>query len=74
METLLPIIFVLVDDQYETQGQQFVKGKVGRKPRFKDSEMMTLLIVEDFIPYPGELPYLNYIRANYGALFPELVD
>jgi len=74
METLLTIIFVLVDDWYETQGHEFIKGKVGRKPRFKDSEMMTLMIAEDFIPYPGELQYLNYIRANYGALFPELVD
>lgn len=74
METLLTIIFVLVDDWYETQGRQFVKGKCGRKPRFKDSEVMTLMIAEDFIPYPGELQYLKYIRANYGALFPELVD
>ena len=74
METLLTIIFVLVDDWYETEGRQFVKGKLGRKPKFKDSEVMTLMIAEDFIPYPGELQYLNYIRANYGDLFPELVD
>jgi len=74
METLLTIIFVLVDDWYATQGQQFVAGKAGRKPRFKDSEVMTLMIAEDFIPYPGELQYLSYIRANHGALFPQLVD
>ena len=74
METLLTIIFVLVDDWYETAGQQFLEGKAGRKPRFKDSEVMRLMIAEDFIPYPGEWQYLNYIRANYGALFPNLVD
>lgn len=74
METLLTIIFVLVDDWYTAQGHLFLEGKVGRKPKFKDSEVITLMIAEDFIPYPGELQYLNYIRANYGALFPELVD
>jgi hypothetical protein len=51
-----------------------LKGKVGRKPRFSDSEVMTLMIAEDYIPYPGETQYLGYIRANHSDLFPDLVD
>jgi len=74
IETLLTIIYVMVDDWYQEKGHQHLKGKVGRKPRFSDSEMMTLMIAEDYIPYPGETQYLGYIRANHGDLFPELLD
>ncbi|MEM6282801.1 MAG: IS982 family transposase [Chloroflexota bacterium] len=74
IETLLTIIYVLVDDWYQDKGRQLLKGKAGRKPRFSDSEVMTLMIAEDYIPYPGETQYLGYIRANHADLFPELLD
>lgn len=74
IETLLTIIYVLVDDWYQAKGQHLLHGKVGRKPAFSDSEVMTLMLAEDYIPYPGENQYLGYIRANYGDLFPKLVD
>lgn len=74
METLLTIIFVLVDDWYQSKGQALLHGKPGRKPHFSDSEMITLMIAEDFIPYPAETQYVGYLRANYGALFPRLLD
>jgi hypothetical protein len=74
LETLLTILFVHVDDWYQQKGQRLLKGKVGRKPVFSDSEVMTLMIAEDYIPYPGECQYLGYIRANHAALFPKLVD
>jgi hypothetical protein len=71
---LLIIIFVLVDDWYQAYGYQFLIGKVGKKPVFKDSEVMTLMLAHDFIPYPGETQYVEFIRANYLCLFPKLVD
>jgi len=74
IETLLTIIYVIVDDWYQEKGNQHLKGKVGRKPRFSDSEVMTLMIAEDYIPYPGETQYLGYIRANHGDMFPDLLD
>ncbi len=51
-----------------------LKGKPGTKPEFSDSEMLTLMIAQDFIPYPGETQYVGYIRANYRAEVPKLVD
>ena len=71
---LLTIIFVLVDDWYQDYGHKFLNGKVGKKPVFKDSEVITLMLAHDFIPYPGETQYVEFIRANYLALFPKLVD
>jgi hypothetical protein len=71
---LLTIIFVLVDDWYQAYGYQLLTGKVGKKPVFKDSEVITLMLAHDFIPYPAETQYIEFIRANYLPLFPKLVD
>lgn len=74
MVDLLTIMYVLVDEWYQTKGQAMLKGKPGMKPTFSDSEMLTLMLAQDFIPYPGETQYLGYMRANYGREFPKLVD
>jgi hypothetical protein len=71
---VLTIIFVLVDDWYQEEGSKLLRGKVGRKPKFTDSEVMTLMLAQDFIPYTIETQYIGFIRANYLALFPKLVD
>ena len=51
---LLTIIFVLVDDWYQAYGQKILIGKPGAKPEFSDSEVITLLLAQDYIPYPSE--------------------
>ena len=71
---LLTIIFVLIDDWYQTYGVQYLKGKPGAKPEFSDSEVITLLLAMDFIPFPSETQFLGFMRANYLTLFPRLVD
>ena len=71
---ILTIIFVLVDDWYQKEGSKFLKGKVGKKPIFTDSEVITLMLAQDYIPFPSETQYLGFIRANYLALFPKLLD
>jgi len=70
---LLLVIYVIVDDWYLLEGQALLKGKAGQKPRFTDSEVITLLLAQDFIPYPGENQYIGYVRANYLQLFPNLL-
>jgi len=71
---VLTIIFVLVDDWYQTYGHKLLTGKAGAKPTFSDSEVITLMLAQDFIPYPSETQYLAFIRANYLGLFPKLID
>ncbi len=72
--SLLTVIFVMVDDWYISTGRALLQGKPGAKPEFSDSEVMTLMLAQDFIPYPGETQYLGYIRANHHREFPKLVD
>lgn len=71
---LFIIVFVLVDDWYQMKGKRYLQRKPGAKPEFTDSEVITLMLMQDFIPYPSETQYIGYIRANYLALFPKLVS
>jgi len=73
-EDLCTIVFVLVDDWYLVHGRKMLKGKRGQKPVFSDSEVITLLLLMDYLPFPGETQFLGFIRANYLPLFPKLLD
>lgn len=71
---LLTTMYVLIDDWYKEKGKELLKGKPGVKPELSDSEMITLVLAMDFIPYPGETQFVAYMRANYLDMFPDLVD
>ena len=70
---LMLVIYVIVDDWYQIEGQEILKGKPGKKPKFTDSEVITLMLAQDYIPYPGENQFIGYIKANYLDLFPDLI-
>ncbi|MBV7336234.1 IS982 family transposase [Chloroflexi bacterium TSY] len=73
-EELATLVYILVDDWYQEKGVKLLSGKRGRKPKFSDSEVITLMLLMDYLPYPDETQYLGFIRANYLSLFPKLVD
>jgi hypothetical protein len=56
---LLTIMYVLVDDWYKENAPRLLQGKVGAKPVFSDSELITLLLAQDFLPFPGETQFLG---------------
>ena len=74
IETILTIVYVVVDDWYEAEGKELLKGKAGCRPKFKDSEVLSLMLSADYIPYPGEYQYLEFIRANHVDMFPKLPE
>ncbi len=74
LSDLFIIVYVLVDDWYQKKGKHYLQGKPGARPEFTDSEVMTLMLMQDFIPYPSETQYIDFIRANYLALFPKLLS
>ncbi len=71
---LLTILYVLVDDWYQVEGRRYLKGKVGAKPEFRDSEVITLVLTRDFVPFPSEGQFLAFVRSNYLRLFPRLLE
>jgi hypothetical protein len=72
--TLLTIMYVLVDDWYKLNAPHLLKGKVGAKPLFSDSEVITLMLAMDFLSFESETQFLAFMRANYLQLFPRLCD
>lgn len=74
MSEIFLYIFVLVDDWYQEQAGDFRQGKRGQKPEFRDSEVMTIMLAMDYIPFPSERQFVEYVRANYLALFPKLLE
>ena len=73
-ESLLVIVFVLVDDWYQSQKKSAKRQTSGAKAEMSDSEIMTLGLMMDYIPFPGETQFVNFIRANYGQWFPHLLE
>jgi hypothetical protein len=74
IETILTIIFVMVDDWYQKTELKPTRCKTGRKAKFANSEVVTLMLASDFIPFPGEMQWVGYIKANHRALFPAMLS
>lgn len=72
--TLITTIFVVVDDWYQKQAKSTTLLKPGVKASMSDSEIMTLALVMDYLPFPGETQFLGFIRGNYNEWFPNLLD
>jgi hypothetical protein len=72
--TFATIIFVIVDDWLKLYAHYYLSGKVGQKPIFTDSEVLTLMLLQEFMPFHSERRFLNFIKGNYHALFPKLID
>lgn len=67
-------IYVMLDDWYQGHAANTRKGQPGKQPDFSDSEVMTLMIAMDYIPFPSERQFLEFVRANYLPLFPDLLE
>ena len=71
---LLTVLFVIVDDWYQSTGIHLRARTVGDKPAFSDSEMLTLLLAVDLLEFTSERRFRAFIAANYRALFPQLLS
>jgi hypothetical protein len=74
VETFLTALYTYVDDWYQTTGSALLDGKVGRKPEFSDSEVLTLALAQHWCGFATERDWLRHVRANYLPLFPRLLS
>jgi len=74
MSDIFLYIYVMIDDWYQGYAAEYRKGQPGKKPDFSDSEMMTVMVAMDYIPFPSERQFVEFLRANYLDLFPKLLD
>lgn len=71
---LFLMTYFLVDTWYLCKGKRLLGRTVGDKPTFSDSEVLTLTLGMDFFEFTSERRYIEFIRANYLNLFPNLLD
>src|SRR5690242_3733982 len=74
VETFLTLLYCVVDERYQTYAPPCLAGKVGCKPEFADSEVLTLMIAQHWCGFHKEATWLRFIHNNYAALFPRLLD
>jgi hypothetical protein len=74
LDTFLTALYTIVDDWYQLEGAVSLKGKVGVKPTFTDSEVLTLSIAQHWCGFSKERAWLRFVRNNFAALFPRLPD
>ena len=73
-ETFLTTLYTIVDDWYQQNVPALISGRVGRKPAFSDSEVMTLSLAQHWLGVEGEREHLRSIRNNFLPLFPRLIS
>ena len=54
-------LFVLVDGWYQEHADFYRQGKPRQKPEFRDSEVMTIILAMDFIPFPSERQFVEFV-------------
>src|SRR5260370_2149847 len=69
-EMLFTVVYVVVDDWYQREGWALVRGRPGVKPRFSDSEVLTLELVRELEGQTKERRWYRTVRANWRGLFP----
>ena len=74
VETFLTLLYCTIDDLYQTYAPQWLAGKVGAKPEFSDSEVLTLMVAQHWCGFQKEATWLRFVKNNYLALFPRLLD
>jgi hypothetical protein len=74
LDVFLTALYTLVDDWYKESGSHFLAGKVGRKPDFSDSEVMTLSIAQHWCGFKDEEAWLRFVRLNFSSFFPRLLE
>jgi hypothetical protein len=74
VESFLTVLYCVVDELYQTHAPVLLAGKVGSKPEFSDSEVLTLMVAQHWCGFQKEATWLRFVHHNYRALFPRLLD
>ncbi|WP_199290116.1 hypothetical protein [Leptolyngbya sp. FACHB-36] len=72
--SLMTTVFILVDDWYQQQQATLPAKRRGARVQFSDSEVLTLALLMDYVPFPGKPQFLGFIRASYHSWVSQLLD
>jgi len=72
-ETLIIAVYFVVNNWYLAEGHKYLTGKPGRKPDFTDSEIISFMILKEFLRFNSERQFLGYMHGNHSCMFPHIV-
>lgn len=73
-ETLLVSLYCMVDDYLEQPSVKTGLVRPGPSPKLSDSELLTLIIYQEFTDLKDEDAYWQYVTRHLRGWFPKLVD
>jgi DDE family transposase len=73
-DMLFTVIYTVVDDWYQRAGWALVRSRPGVKPRFTDSEVLTVELVRDLEGETQERRWYCKVAANWRGRFPTLPE
>lgn len=62
---LITIVSVLVDDWYQSSTYQTMPAVSRPAPTLSPSEVLTILLTMDLVPFPSETGFLGFLRATH---------
>jgi hypothetical protein len=68
-DALFTLVYTVVDDWYQREGARLVRERPGVKPRFSDSEVLTVEVVRTLEGQRSERRWHRMVQANWQALF-----
>lgn len=74
IETFLTALYTRVDDWVQANAPTLRAGKVGAKPTFTESEVLTLSLAQHWLGFGSERDFLRFVTNNYLYLFPKLLS
>lgn len=69
---VMTMLYVLVDDWYQATNRSSKAASPGPLPALAPSEVLTILLAMDLVPFPSERGFLGFLRSTHGDLFPTL--
>jgi hypothetical protein len=73
-DTFLVAVYVTVDDLYQAQAAPYKPVRPGKEPEMSDSEVLTLLLLEQWRPDRSEAAFLRWVRRHWRAYFPRVLS
>src|SRR5580704_9971014 len=73
-DMLFTVVYVVVDEWYQREGWALVRSRPGVKPRFSDSEVVTVELVRILEGQPKERRWYRTVAGNWRTLFPQLPE
>jgi hypothetical protein len=73
-DTFLVAVYCIVDDLYQEQYAPHKPSRPGKKPEVSDSEVLTLVLLEQWRTDRSESAFVRWVHQHWRAYFPRVLS